>query len=151
MRPVLLLSACLGCLVSGCGTVANLTAPPPPGRSDEMGKSECSPFGGVTLSAGWGAGLLVHSLDPEQLAATGVGLLLLMDTPLSLAGDVVTLPIVYARRQGASWATWWGDQAGSVKPEPKAGAPVGETSPGAPEPTKKDGQTSSSAPPPEAP
>jgi hypothetical protein len=40
-----------------------------------------------------------------------IGLGGLVDAPLSLAGDIVTLPVVVARRQGCRWATWWGEQA----------------------------------------
>src|SRR5262245_55310367 len=101
MRPVMLVSACLACLGSGCGTVANLKDPPSPGKTGEFGTSECSPFGGVTRSAG----LAVCGLGSGEALGIGVGLVGLVDTPLSLAGDVVTLPIALARHQGASWAT----------------------------------------------
>src|SRR5215831_131794 len=75
MRPALLLSACLGGLVSGCGTVNNLTAPPLPSGSPEGGPTECSPFGGVTRSAllsvyGLAGGLSSipgNKLDAKQL------------------------------------------------------------------------------------
>jgi uncharacterized protein YceK len=161
MRPALLLAACLGCLGSGCGTVVNLTAPPVSGRPDFV-PTECSPFGGVTRSALLGVGSLGLGLlgipksgCAEELGGwamwTGAGLVALVDTPLSLAGDVVTLPIAYARQQGAPWATWWGDQADSAKPEPGKKASVSETSTDTSEPTKSVGEATPSAPPPEAP
>ena len=166
MRPVLLLTACLVCLVSGCGTVVNLTAPPVSGRPD-FGPTDCFPFGGVTRSAELGIGSLgsgllcipASGLNPAQLPEQmlggawlmGVGLVALVDTPLSLAGDVVTLPIAYARRQRAPWATWWGEQAGSAKPESDGNAPAVETSSGTSEPAKQVGQTTPAVPPSETP
>ena len=42
------------------------------------------------------------------------------------AGDLVTLPVVYARRRGDGWATHWGDM-GEKKPPP----PPTDTSPSA--------------------
>src|SRR5262249_30461122 len=95
MRPVLLLSACLGCLVSGCGTVVNLLDGPPrgPGDSRPPNSAEGSLFGGVRRSAGLGVvglagGLLSipsNGLAPETLGVaaemTTVGLVALLDTP----------------------------------------------------------------------
>jgi hypothetical protein len=49
-----------------------------------------------------------------------------VDTPLSLAGDVLTYPLARGRSNGESWATWWGDQGGArptVEPAPEAAAP----------------------------
>ena len=37
--------------------------------------------------------------------------ILAVDTPLTFVGDVMTLPIVHARQEGAPWATSWGLQA----------------------------------------
>jgi hypothetical protein len=49
------------------------------------------------------------------------GLACLVDTPLSLAGDIVTLPIAISRNRGDAWATWWGEQL--AKPVPEQGVP----------------------------
>lgn len=49
-----------------------------------------------------------------------------VDVPLSLAGDVVTYPIARARKDGQPWATWWGEQAPANDTE--ATPPATETS-----------------------
>jgi hypothetical protein len=49
---------------------------------------------------------------------TSTGLLALVDTPLSLAGDLLTFPIAYARSQEYSWATWWGEESLDVAATP---------------------------------
>lgn len=36
--------------------------------------------------------------------------ILVVDTPFSFLGDLVTLPVAQARQKGAPWATWWGEQ-----------------------------------------
>jgi uncharacterized protein YceK len=145
--PVLPLTIALVCLHSGCGTIFNLTDPPPPGNPG-IGPTTCFPFGGVTRSAALGGCGLVFGtvggiaeagngglLGGAQLA--GVGALAVLDTPLSLAGDIITFPIAYARWQGAPWATWWGEQPApypSQESKPLAatvGAPQAEETPAA--------------------
>jgi uncharacterized protein YceK len=103
----------LAVLPLGCGTVLNLTASPTPGPTPTMiGPSSCEPFAGVERSAK--GGMFVLACPPY--IPIGVWILA-VDTPLSLVGDVLTLPVVYARKRGEPWATWWGAQARAV-PEP---------------------------------
>jgi hypothetical protein len=124
---------------SGCGTIHNLMADPgdsPIARSTLMsgGPGVCAPFGGVARSAllGFGgtpAGLgvvidsgigIVSAGDPNEgftrlgagLRLAGAGLIAIADTPLSLAGDVATWPIAYAREKQHPWATWWSSDPG---------------------------------------
>jgi uncharacterized protein YceK len=145
-------------LQTGCGTVWNLEAPPPPGLPCiEIGPSTCFPMGGVTRSACLGMiGIpigLATGIAGDSLEDRGNGLLLagaatvsLIDVPLSLVGDLVTLPVAYARYQGAPWATWWGEQA---KSRTGLGLPIKEDPPAAVspsaqgEPTPEAGQSSS--------
>ncbi len=122
MRPWLFLSATLACLPGGCGTIHNLKAPPQP-CLPAMYPTTCFPFGGVTRSAmlgyagtvigGFSVGGAVVTMKSEEILPAaglmGLGLGALVDTPLSLVGDIVTLPIAYARSKGARWATWWGE------------------------------------------
>jgi hypothetical protein len=46
------------------------------------------------------------------LMLAGAGLIAIADTPVSLVGDILTLPIAYARHQEYPWATWWGNAHG---------------------------------------
>jgi uncharacterized protein YceK len=131
MRKPALLTMALMVFVasqSGCGSMCNLCAFP---GGAEIGPSTvfCSPFGGVTRSAmlgGYGTfagpcavvegeGMLLSGNAKEGfrtigsgVALTGAGLVSIVDTPLSLAGDVLTMPIAHARQQNAPWAAWWG-------------------------------------------
>src|SRR5262245_37476386 len=129
----------LACLQTGCGTFVNLNAPPPPAPPC-IGPSTCFPLGGAARSALLGCFGTVCGLDGalhaqsieeagQGLLMAGAGTVAIVDTPLSLIGDLVTLPIAYARRQEASWATWWGDQGRKSAPLP--GPPPGnaETAP----------------------
>jgi uncharacterized protein YceK len=150
MRPyprALLLAAALVAFSGGCGTVVNLTSPPPSLAPPGIGPTACTPFGGAARSGLLGGfcvpcGLLGGWQEIGQGGLlqgawmTGVGVVALLDTPLSLAGDVVTLPIAYARQQGAPWATWWGDQGGKMLPA--AEVPEG-TAPGADLPVPSQG------------
>jgi uncharacterized protein YceK len=122
---------------TGCGTVCNLTDPPDGKRF--MGTGECYPFGGVVRSGllsffGPPMGTVGLVSGPAEICQgnfstgfeqfgtglwlTGSGLVAIADVPLSLVGDVLTLPIVYARRNREPWATWWGQQ--SISPAPRA-------------------------------
>ncbi len=112
MRPalaaaVVLLASC------GCGTVMNLAARPGPASEPEIVPDTCYPFGGVrrsSLLGVYGVGSGVFSLctgDIKGAGWVGVGVVSLADTPVSLAGDVVTLPVAFARRYEMTWATWW--------------------------------------------
>src|SRR4051812_34214832 len=99
----------LACL-PGCGTAMNLQAPP--NRTSavhSLGPTACEPFGGVGRDvAAWewsffgvGDGGLLGV--PVVLAASAYAL---VDAPLSLVGDALTLPVVYARQRGQAWASW---------------------------------------------
>jgi hypothetical protein len=46
----------------------------------------------------------------EGLCMSSAGLIAVADTPLSLAGDILTLPIAYGRSKEYPWATWWGQK-----------------------------------------
>jgi uncharacterized protein YceK len=132
MRPrrrVLLFAAALVALQGGCGTIVNLTSPPPSRAMGGIGPTACTPFGGVTRSGMLGGFLvawgLVSGWDEVGQGGllmgaglAGVGTVALLDAPLSLAGDILTLPVAYARQQGAGWATWWGDQGHEKSPSP---------------------------------
>jgi hypothetical protein len=112
--------------LAGCGTVVNLMAPPTTTKADMLGLGldTCQPFGGTkrSLVLGVGLGGVVAYEGMQRLGQGGLlmcaggvvgGLAILaVDGPLSLAGDVVTWPIAYARQQQAPWATWWGEQSG---------------------------------------
>jgi hypothetical protein len=133
----LLCAAAFAVLPAGCGTVVNLTAPPPSLAPPGIGPTACQPFGGVVRSGLLGGvgvswGLLGGWQDIgnggllQGAWLAGMGLVALVDTPLSLAGDLVTWPIARARAQGEAWATWWGDHgsaelAGAGRPEPPPG------------------------------
>jgi hypothetical protein len=47
---------------------------------------------------------------------TAAGLGAIVDTPLSLAGDIVTFPVAYARSKEYPWATWWGAKSFRIEP-----------------------------------
>lgn len=107
---------------AGCGTCANLTAPPPErAPSLSIGITDCRTFGGVGRSLFGGVvctafGPLSHSDEIGRGglvkgAGTTLGgiYLLVIDTPLSLVGDIVTYPIARARRDQEPWALSWGD------------------------------------------
>jgi uncharacterized protein YceK len=119
MRPraLPLLAAVLAVLPSGCGTFVNLTAPPGP----PVGiLSNCAPFGGAVRSGMLGMICLGGGLEGQGefgqgrilvstgLMAAGVALLA-VDAPLSLLGDVLTLPVASARYNAEPWASWWGE------------------------------------------
>jgi hypothetical protein len=92
--------------------------------------STCVPLGGTLRSAMSGGFYLITGVGEgteefghggliKGAGMVGVGLAaLVVDTPLSFIGDVVTLPVASARQQGAPWATWWGDQAAPKTPAP---------------------------------
>jgi hypothetical protein len=116
----LLLTAALACGVGGCGTAVNLWSPPE--CCQGMGPTTCFAFGGVTRSAMLGGFMLVGGpcTAVEEFGQSGLvtgagmtalGALALVDVPLSLAGDLVTLPVAYARSRNMPWATWWGEQS----------------------------------------
>ncbi len=60
----------------------------------------------------------------QGLLLTGAGVIAIVDTPLSLAGDIVTLPIAYARSKEHRWATWWGEES---MPWPESSPPMPES------------------------
>jgi hypothetical protein len=124
-------------MLPGCGTFFNLKDPP--NGPLFIGTGVCYPFGGVvrsgllacmgppmgpcgvvggigTLCQGdFGTGL---ELIGGGICMTCAGLAAIADTPLSLAGDMLTLPIVYARTHDYAWATWWGEQGRPNMPIP---------------------------------
>src|SRR5262245_58173802 len=131
-RVLTVLLLCQGAS-AGCGTMHNLFAPPEglPGTiSLPSGVGRCVPFGGVGRSAllamigpvGGSVGVIDGDTKlvrgeslKDRMATIGAGLWLagcglgaIVDTPLSLAGDIVTFPIAYARYKHHPWATWWG-------------------------------------------
>jgi hypothetical protein len=65
---------------TGCGTMANLEGRPHPWQS-QIGQDPPTPFGGVRKDVGW-------------IKSTGIpgNLLFMADLPISLVGDLVTLP-----------------------------------------------------------
>ncbi len=121
-----LLFATLTCMSSGCGTLVNLTAPATSFPGTDL--ASCTPFGGVKRSLllgtlGTGLGMLGSceegGVGGSLLGAgcVSVGLVaLFIDTPLSFAGDVLTLPIVLVRQQTAPWAPWWSEPNPPVLP-----------------------------------
>jgi uncharacterized protein YceK len=116
--------------LTGCGTVHNLKDSP--NGPMFMGTGCCYPLGGVVRS-----GLLAFVGTPGGLCSaisgdiaicqgdfgpgleevgqgmgmTALGLVAIADMPLSLAGDILTLPVVYARSHEYWWATWWGKES----------------------------------------
>ena len=131
----ILMAIALGTL-QGCGTIHNLSLEPEKGDYEDgplfpkddfhqdwryAEPRNCEPFGGIAssifmaklgLSTGPVQGEIGHG---GILMGTGSMLagtvFLVVDTPLSFVGDLVTLPIAKARQQGVPWATWWGLQA----------------------------------------
>ena len=101
--------------LAGCGTVHNLNAPRlPVCTQDDM--TTCVPFGGVMRTGSlalYGELLGVSYLLDDKVAEGGkffaLGVLAWVDIPLSLAGDVVTFPVAYARSKGEPWASWWNE------------------------------------------
>jgi uncharacterized protein YceK len=122
----LLIVAVICCTSVGCGTLHNLDAPAMTTQV-YIGPSTCAPLGGFARSAllggfGTAAGVQGTAVSGwtllqgdvsdgckgigDGLWLTGVGLGSLVDTPISLAADIVTLPVVIARRQQQPWASW---------------------------------------------
>jgi len=136
VRPSYLHMIVLGVIAAtqaGCGTLHNLDAPSKLSQPQAVfaGPGTCVPFGGVARSGllGW-AGVTIgpwtvidgdwallkgNASDGFEkisngLWLTGVGLVSLADSPVSLAADIVTWPIAHAREQEYAWATWWGSE-----------------------------------------
>jgi hypothetical protein len=92
------------------------------------GTGVCVPFGGVGRSALLGlvgtpifaSQLVIVPLNQirgedtkaalaimgNSVYCTGLGLIAIADVPVSLAGDLLTLPLAYARHQQQPWAMW---------------------------------------------
>src|SRR6516162_1915541 len=108
--------------VTGCGTFFNLKDPPK--GPVFMGTGSCYPFGGVARSGALAvlgppcgvAGVMGGSETIFQgefasgfqqigygMFLTSAGLVAIADSPLSLAGDILTLPVAYARANEYSW------------------------------------------------
>lgn len=140
-RRAPVLFAALLLAAAGCGTIMNLHAPPEPTSAYRgMGPTSCEPLGGVNRAAVMGGLTFASGLESlnqgpgEGRMLTGIGLLgagtviLAVDTPLSLVGDMLTLPVVNARRNHEEWASWWGpstarDPLGLRTEGPPPGAP----------------------------
>jgi hypothetical protein len=136
----------LACLQGGCGTFLNLSAPPTSAQlmCGPTLPSTCVPFGGTFRAALFGGFYLVAGMGEgveefghggilKGMGMTGVGLAaLLVDTPLSFLGDVVTFPVASARQQGEPWATWWGEQAAPKEVRMPEGSPSSAVSPDGP-------------------
>ncbi len=123
--------------LTGCGTFHNLKDSP--NGPLFLGTGCCYPFGGVTRS-----GVLAVMGPPCGLSGimdgniaitkgefdsgfqqighgiflTSAGLVAIADVPLSLAGDILTYPIAYARTKEYPWATWWGEKSITILSTP---------------------------------
>jgi uncharacterized protein YceK len=143
-QRLVMLIACAVVSAAGCGTVMNLADSPGGGSKTAVVPESCYPFGGVHRSAMlgvfgvgsgpmsvyngvFGAGDSQSALFQAGLFVVGVGALI--DTPVSLVGDIVTLPVAYAREQEAPWASWWGWPDFDARPD------SGPASPGRPLPS----------------
>jgi hypothetical protein len=139
--------------LTGCGTFQNLYDPP--NGPLFMGTGSCHPFGGVARSGlfavvgpSWGLGEIISGdmaicqaeFGPgfQQIGhgiwMTSASLVAVADTPLSLAGDILTFPIAYARSKEFPWATWWGEKSTRDPTTPPAAEPDGSN-------MKNDGAT----------
>jgi hypothetical protein len=118
MRPFLaVLAAFAVSAFAGCGTLVNLMSRP--GHADGepyvagTPEASCTVFGGAELSAGYAmSGYLKGAMclsngDPAGLAMVAIGTAAMVDANISLVGDIVTLPVAYARQQNLPWASWW--------------------------------------------
>ncbi len=100
-----LLIVVFACCITGCGTLQNVTARPGTSTGWQgAGPTACVPFGGVQRSV-MGGSMLAFGFNPLGVGAATVAVG--VDAPLSLAGDVVTLPYVLARNRGERWANAW--------------------------------------------
>ena len=103
-------------------TWSNLTAPHSVGSlTIHQLPDACFPLGGVTRLFGYawlltqGGGYILierfgHAESFAGLGMTCVGIDALGHIRNSLLGDILTLPIAYARLRGAAWASWWGER-----------------------------------------
>jgi hypothetical protein len=60
-----------------------------------------------------------------------------VDLPLSIAGDILTLPVAYARQKQYPWATSWGDKPKQLSPTPQTETPLAELDPKIPDVMQK--------------
>ena len=125
--------------LTGCGTIHNLKDPPD--GPAFLGTGVCYPGGGVVrtgLLATMGPAVgVAETLEGTQTFCKGqyregakkaghgvlftlAGLGAWLDLPLSVAGDILTLPVAYARQKQYPWATTWGKKRtpASTIPEP---------------------------------
>lgn len=121
---------------AGCGTCFNLWDSPQGPLF--LGSGNTYPFGGVvrsgllaTLGTTSGIGSLgvgSFSIVTGDFAGggemlgygfmmTAAGIGAIADTPISLAGDLLTWPIAYARQREHPWATWWGRDSVNLLPQ----------------------------------
>ena len=87
----------VACAAAGCGTMMNLKDEPAPTWAIDTGapKTPAYPFGGVGRDLGFSMISFVCAIPSPVSALYGVAFL--ADVPLSVIGDVVTLPIVLDR------------------------------------------------------
>jgi uncharacterized protein YceK len=90
MRPQYLLVAVLAFAPAGCGTIKNLSIEP---GSQSNVPAHCVPFGGFDQAV-TDANMLAFGFNPGGMLG-GIAVLAI-DAPLSLVGDVVTLPYILA-------------------------------------------------------
>jgi uncharacterized protein YceK len=81
-------SAWAALLLSGCGTICNFAAAVAPSPDDHVARPAV--YGGVQLDAA-----VITGIQPDRTTKGSVfiGACLLVDVPLSLVGDTLTLPI----------------------------------------------------------
>jgi hypothetical protein len=85
------------CATAGCGTVMNLKDEPGPTWAIDTGgpNTPAYPFGGVVRDLG--LSLISFVCGVQSPVSVLYGVAFLADVPLSVIGDVVTLPIVLDR------------------------------------------------------
>lgn len=119
MKTLLLLNFTLLLLTCGCSSLANVGIGP--GANESIGGS-FTPFGGVQhssarVSEGWqsitNSGLQFYI----PVVSESMGLAALADVPLSLVGDVVTLPVC-----------WWKQNERQPSPTQPIAAPTPDSS-----------------------
>ncbi len=89
-------------ILMGCGTTANMKG----SNMAIMGGGEIEPwpFGGVANDLRWVGGIAKSCINPEDFESIPIGLTLgcyygLIDLPLSLVGDVITLPFIILNKK----------------------------------------------------
>ncbi len=119
------LAALIVLAFAGCGTMVNLHHPS--NGLTYMDSESCSVLGGVTLSGGMARLGLQGELGADMHGLPFV-LMAAVDTPLSLVGDILTLPVVCARAKGHLETSKHNKQlkgeTTSIPPTPDSGVPI---------------------------